>query len=649
MVFTLLMLPFFCALTHAQNEMAFTDEFNGDALSAARWDVFRGRPAVRDGKLTLAANANNRADIQTKGARMFLYGVMTATIDSSSWMRNGQTTDTSFGFEVFNPGDCHYGVVLVANGNLGLLRAEPDGAGRCVGDPKFQEYQPIPNWDALRARRKLFVTLVWAQTGAILSVSNGEIVSEVRSKLNSDAIPNVPMRVRLNADFNETYTIESVRAARCEPVSADEFDGNQLDPAKWELVNGGAVVSGGKLTLNGGTTGASVRTRGKFPPGGLAISIESTNWKPVTQTSGSSFGFELSDGKCCYVVVLTGNGNLGMLRSDPRSGACSGDPEFQEYRAIPDWDAIRANGKVFLLLDWSASRVVARVAGGDMGVVREVASLSDTQAVSRLAMPVRFNVGAGETVVFDYVRYARRMTPLALVSAASFDPTMLSAESIATVFGSELAADARGAGALPLPTTLAGSTIKVKDSAGVERLAPIFFMGPGQANLLTSPGLAEGDAAMSVTNQDGGVSFGSVEITRAAPGLFSANASGQGVAAAQALRVKPGGAQAYEPVARFDQSLNRFVSIPIDLDPEGDAIFLILYGTGIRFRSALAAATAKIGDMPVEVLYAGEVQGLAGLDQVNLRLPRTLKGKGEVDVALTVDGKTANIVGISVK
>ena len=39
----------------------------------------------------------------------------------------------------------------------------------------------------------------------------------------------------------------------------------------------------------------------------------------------------------------------------------------------------------------------------------------------------------------------------------------------------------------------------------------------------------------------------------------------------------------------------------------------------------------------------------AGLDQVNLLLPRSLAGRGDVDVALTVDGKAANIVRINIK
>jgi hypothetical protein len=39
----------------------------------------------------------------------------------------------------------------------------------------------------------------------------------------------------------------------------------------------------------------------------------------------------------------------------------------------------------------------------------------------------------------------------------------------------------------------------------------------------------------------------------------------------------------------------------------------------------------------------------AGLDQVNIQIPRSLAGRGEVDLILTVDGVAANVVRISIK
>ena len=78
-------------------------------------------------------------------------------------------------------------------------------------------------------------------------------------------------------------------------------------------------------------------------------------------------------------------------------------------------------------------------------------------------------------------------------------------------------------------------------------------------------------------------------------------------------------------------------------------MFLQLYGTGIRGRSSLAAVAAKIGGVDAPVEYAGPVAGLTGLDQVKLRVPLSLAGRGEIGVVLAMDGKTANTVTVSIK
>jgi uncharacterized protein (TIGR03437 family) len=59
--------------------------------------------------------------------------------------------------------------------------------------------------------------------------------------------------------------------------------------------------------------------------------------------------------------------------------------------------------------------------------------------------------------------------------------------------------------------------------------------------------------------------------------------------------------------------------------------------------------TARIGGVDAETIYAGAQGDFAGLDQVNLRLPRSLAGRGEVDVAVNVDGVPANAVRVAVK
>jgi len=57
----------------------------------------------------------------------------------------------------------------------------------------------------------------------------------------------------------------------------------------------------------------------------------------------------------------------------------------------------------------------------------------------------------------------------------------------------------------------------------------------------------------------------------------------------------------------------------------------------------------RIGGQSAEVLYAGPQGAFVGLDQVNLRLARSLAGLGEADLVLTVDGKAANTVRIGIR
>ena len=60
----------------------------------------------------------------------------------------------------------------------------------------------------------------------------------------------------------------------------------------------------------------------------------------------------------------------------------------------------------------------------------------------------------------------------------------------------------------PAPTSLAGLTVVVEDSAGVARNAPLFFVSPGQFNFLVPQGTAPGPATISVTGGASAVSGG---------------------------------------------------------------------------------------------------------------------------------------------
>ncbi len=235
-----------------------------------------------------------------------------------------------------------------------------------------------------------------------------------------------------------------------------------------------------------------------------------------------------------------------------------------------------------------------------------------------------------------------------VASAASFESSPLAAESIAVVSGSGLSTTTAIASGT-LPTSLAGSLVQVMDSAGGERLAPLFYVSPTQVNYQIPAGTKTGLALVTISSADGNVANSYIQIEIIAPGLFSANSTGQGVAAAVALRVKADGSQIFEPISQFDNTRQQFVPLPIDVGQSGDQMFLILFGTGIRYRNRLGEAEVRIGGLPIKALYAGRQDTFAGLDQINIPLPKTLAGQGEVDVVLKLDGKITNTVKASFK
>lgn len=232
------------------------------------------------------------------------------------------------------------------------------------------------------------------------------------------------------------------------------------------------------------------------------------------------------------------------------------------------------------------------------------------------------------------------------VSAASYQRVLLARGSIASAFGTALATGSQSASGA-LPTNLAGATVTIKDSLGRQRLAPLFYVSPTQINYQIPEDTATGTASVSISSPGLATITEFVQITTVAPGLFSVQANGQGLAAADVTRIRSDGSRSEEKAAQFDAGQNKFVALPIDLGPETDRAFLILYGTGLRARNT--KATATIGGVAATVEYFGTQGGFVGLDQVNVLLPRSLIGRGEVDVSINLQGQAANPLKISIK
>lgn len=181
----------------------------------------------------------------------------------------------------------------------------------------------------------------------------------------------------------------------------------------------------------------------------------------------------------------------------------------------------------------------------------------------------------------------------------------------------------------------------------MELTAPLFFVSAQQVNWQIPKGSAEGVATVTITSSSGQISTGTIEIAKVVPGIFSATSDGTGVMAASVLRVKPNGDRSSEPTALYLTVEQKYIARELLIG--ADDLYLEIYGTGIRNRTALAQVTAKVGDTAAEVIYAGAHCCFVGVDQINVKIPRALAGRGEVDVVLTIDGKETNPLRINVK
>ena len=198
---------------------------------------------------------------------------------------------------------------------------------------------------------------------------------------------------------------------------------------------------------------------------------------------------------------------------------------------------------------------------------------------------------------------------------------------------------------VPLPTNLGGVSIRVTDSEGADSSAAFFFSSNLQSNFLIPAGAALGDAVLTVFQGDQILASGSVRIEPIAPTLFGANANGMGVAAARFLLVLADNSRVEDFI--FDSNLpeGSRTALPIDLSGEGELVFLLLFGTGIR--GSTSEVTATVGGVAVPVLGAVEHPIFVGLDQVNIGpIPLELIGAGEVEIILVVDGVAANAVTV---
>jgi len=220
--------------------------------------------------------------------------------------------------------------------------------------------------------------------------------------------------------------------------------------------------------------------------------------------------------------------------------------------------------------------------------------------------------GQTERAGIDYIlpywmgRYYGVIGPFTVESAVKGMPDV-APDGMAALVGSNLAAQTQRVDAQqPLPTSLGGVTLTVKDSSGIERPALLAAVSPDRIDFVVPDGTAPGTATFSIQGAAHTLSAaGNVQLV--APALLR---------------------------AAVDST-----------DPQ--SIRLRLFGTGIRNRSALDGVSVTVNGVSLQVVYAGPQSSSEWMDRVGVLLPSSLIGSGASNVVLTVDGQTANTLTVN--
>ncbi|HKG81284.1 MAG TPA: lamin tail domain-containing protein, partial [Pyrinomonadaceae bacterium] len=135
-------------------------------------------------------------------------------------------------------------------------------------------------------------------------------------------------------------------------------------------------------------------------------------------------------------------------------------------------------------------------------------------------------------------------------------------------------------------------------------------------------GLPNGPAEFVVTNSDGFSSRAEADISHAAPGVFTVAGDGRGEAII----------------------LDSNTITPGPFDPSNGQLRLSIFTTGVNGAKNVSV-TIRGRSTLVETVAAS---GLAGLDEIHVRVPTALSGAGRSTLVVTADGVQSNPVSVAI-
>jgi uncharacterized protein (TIGR03437 family) len=220
-----------------------------------------------------------------------------------------------------------------------------------------------------------------------------------------------------------------------------------------------------------------------------------------------------------------------------------------------------------------------------------------------------------------------------VVNGASF-AARVAPGSLFSIFGTDLATDKQGASAIPLPTSLAGTSITVGGKP-----APLVFVSADQINAQVPYEALPGATVPVVVTVNGQSSpVANVAVMPAAPGIFQFG-------------------EKRAVVQNSDSSVN---TVDNGADP-GSYVVAYVTGAGevdnpVATGSSAgssplsrhkATVTATINGTMADIAFAGLTPQFIGLTQLNLKVPAL--PAGTYPMVISVNGQTSNAAMITVK
>jgi uncharacterized protein (TIGR03437 family) len=370
---------------------------------------------------------------------------------------------------------------------------------------------------------------------------------------------------------------------------------------------------------------------------GRATSDDGARVVYAAQTAARTTQIFLYDGRNDQLRQLT---SLGSRAADvPLHPTISGDGSRIAFATRRNVNGGNSDASVELYVYDLPTNRVSRVTDAPAAATAEVVS-SLNEDGSRVAFnfPRLLSGTISDSSFVNHTEiYLARLdarppfsTGLQILNGASLDrepaaTRAIAPGQIASARGVNLALDAIQAKRLPggtFPRTLGGASLYVNG-----RSAQLFYASPTQINFLVPAETETGAAHVVVRNHDGYESRASVSSLHVAPGVFTERGDGSGAAIAL--------------------DAETFLRSPFDpVDAANQPRRLTIFTTGIRHAKHV---TVTIGGRELDVEKILPSPDLPGLDEVHIRLSRSLAGAGTVPLLLRADGRDSNPTTLNFK